>query len=78
MCHSVTLTESSCIQVGPFPVLEILHSPACTVSLIVGLPGHFINLKERLVLSVGVPLLSMEPNVKDTPLVICDLINPAS
>ena len=38
----------------------------------------FINLKKRLVLSVGVPLLSMEPNVKDTPLVICDLINPAS
>ena len=38
----------------------------------------FINLKKRLVLSVGVPLLSMEPNVKDPPLVICDLVNPVS
>ena len=33
------------------------------------------NLKERLVLSVGIPLLSIEPQCEGYLLVICDLIN---
>ena len=73
MFYSVTPTESSYTQVGPLSLLEILHNPA-DVSAYSRLLGHLANFKERLVLSVGISLLSIEPQCEGSPLVNCDMI----
>ena len=68
MCHSVTFTESSCKQVQPFPVMEILHCPTCiSARQITEIQPLITNPKQRLALYVGVPLLAIETNVKDPP-----------
>ena len=70
MCHSVPLTESSCIQVGPFPAWR---------TLTVGLLGPYCKSQGKIGFECGdSPAINWNPMWRIPPPCYFNLINPAS